>query len=201
MHFSFSTFSKVFLEEFPFVKFEGVLVGFLWGDHSWVPCDLFLGDLEPSNPLNRLGFDDFWRNPSLGVLGVCLAIPHNSVGLGTWSTSYGLPMRYSFYPQSFIWIHWANWEIGWVEVEGWPAGTVPGQSGLTAPGRRCNCPWSSLSFWGDLLGACLPWSEKARVKFSSSFDSVFPSFRPFLWACPRRSNRPCTPVKLPLAQV
>jgi hypothetical protein len=59
-----------FLEGFSFVEFAGVFshYTFLWGNHTWLPCDSFVGDLLPSDDGKHLRFDDFWLNRALSVL-------------------------------------------------------------------------------------------------------------------------------------
>jgi hypothetical protein len=49
-----------------------------------------------------------WR----GVLGVHLSIPLDLVSFGGSNHSYGMPMRYSYYPQSLVQIRGAIREIG-----------------------------------------------------------------------------------------
>ena len=97
-------------------------------------------------------------------------------------------------------IGWIGRSIGW-KFEFDPRAlfcSCPVLIGLTGQGHRSDRCWSTVSFRGDLSGTRWLWLEKARVKFSSSLDSVCSSFGSFLGTCPRRSDRPCTPVSPPL---
>ena len=50
-----------------------------------------------------------------GVLGGNPSIPLDSTSFGGPNRSYGMPMRYSYYPQSLVRIRGANREIGiWI---------------------------------------------------------------------------------------
>ena len=124
MRFLFPHFQRYFWRNFGSSDLEAFPPRFLWGDDTWVPCDSFLGDLAPSNPGNRFGFDDFRMNLCSWCSCLRFAIPHDWKRLGTWSFRHRLSMRQSYFPQSFASIRWVNREIDWLEVWVWPAGSV-----------------------------------------------------------------------------
>ena len=171
-HFSFCWFSEPFSRDFSFIILEWFPCGLIWGDHTWVPRDSFLGDLWPSNSGKCSEFEVVWLNPRWRCSWLWFSIAHDLVSLGTWSTRSSSPMRWSIYPQSFTSIRWANREIGWFEIKGWPAVWVL----LEAPrqmrsNRPCTPvrppPYSKLDFRGVLLLASSGFTEKLRVKSSS----------------------------------
>jgi hypothetical protein len=140
----------------------GILAGF------WDPflCAFLFGKLAPANPLTQPRFGVFrsssssWpRRPRFAIL-FGGEVAHEVTHL----------------PRSSTTIHVVNREIGWWEVEGWPAATFSRWGGLTAlghPGQRfCFAGFSSVSlfamtrgafwwntgsFWSCLQGVCWWW--------------------------------------------
>jgi hypothetical protein len=109
----------------------------------------------------------FWGFPSSrvrGVLGRISSIPPFSTSFGGVKLGYGLPMRYSYYPQSLVQVRGAIREI-----EVWIWGVDPrvlfipsclGYTGLTGAldrSDRCN-PWwvfARVNVWVSLLLSCV----------------------------------------------
>jgi hypothetical protein len=57
-------------------------------------------------------FEVFLLVLGIGVLGGNPWIAFDLVSFGGSNHSYGMPMRYSYYPHSFMQICGVNWEIG-----------------------------------------------------------------------------------------
>jgi hypothetical protein len=127
----------------------------LWdlvGVYAWTLHGSFPSDSLPKSVSKGARFWGFPRFRESGVLGGNPTIPLDLTSSGGPNRSYGMPMRYSYYPQSLVWICWANREIG-IWIWSWPAGCY--SSWAPRPDRSNRCPspvWPVQTPVGFLLG-------------------------------------------------
>jgi hypothetical protein len=112
----FGAFSGDFLGE--------VLRPFSLGFGGWCMHEPFV-ILFPSIPLPNLWegaqFWGFLLSRVIGVLGGNSSVPLDLASFGGPNLGYGMPMRYSYYPQSLVRIRGANQEIRIWIWRSWPA--------------------------------------------------------------------------------
>jgi hypothetical protein len=81
------------------------------------PLWFFPFDSLPKSMSKGAQFWGFLRSRVRGVLGGVPSIPLDLASFGGPNRGYGMPMRYSYYPQSLVRIGGANREIGnWIWV-------------------------------------------------------------------------------------
>jgi hypothetical protein len=131
--------------------FETFLFGIWWGMNAWTLHGSFPVDSPPKFVSKRAWFWGFLRFRVRDVLGGNPSIPLDLASIGGLNHGYGIPMRYSYYPQSLVRIRGANQEIGVWIWRSWPEGCCSSQEPRSWP----------------------VWSVVARVACSVEFSSRF----------------------------
>jgi hypothetical protein len=117
--------------------------------YAWTLCSSFHFVSPPKSVSKWARFRGFIRFRDRGVFGGNPPIPLDLASLGGANRGYGMPMRYSYYPQSFVQIYGANWEIGIWIWRSWLAGCCSSRAPRSWPIWLVQTP-----FW-VLLG-CVP---------------------------------------------
>jgi hypothetical protein len=105
-------------------QFQGLSLWDLVGDVCMSPSWFFSIWFRFQICEQRGSFWGFRCSRVRGVLGGISSIPLDLASFGGQNLGYGVPMRCSYYPQSFAQIHGAIREIGtWIR-RSWPAGVV-----------------------------------------------------------------------------
>jgi hypothetical protein len=105
-----SPFLAIFLE-----WFRDLLLWDLVGDICMNPLWFFSFDSPPKSMSKGARFWGFQCSRVRSVLGGISSIPLDLASFGGQNIGYGVPMRFSYYPQSLAQIRGAIWEIGsWI---------------------------------------------------------------------------------------
>jgi hypothetical protein len=150
---------------FSWSDFGTFLLGIWWGMYAWTLRGSSPFDSPPKSVRRGARFWGFQCSRVRGVLGGISSIPLDFASFGGQYLGYGLPMRCSYYPQSFAQIRGAIREIGSWIWRSWPAGAVhpksPGHTGLTGASHwsdRCLSPvWPVQTPVGFLLVWTFEW--------------------------------------------
>jgi hypothetical protein len=120
-HFSFLVIFGAFSWWFSCGGFETFLFGIWWGMYAWTLRGSFPFDSPPKSVSKEAQFWSFLWSRVRVVLGGNPSIPLDLASFGGPNCYYGMPMRYSYYPQSLVRICGAHREIGIWIWRGWPA--------------------------------------------------------------------------------
>jgi hypothetical protein len=89
--------------------------------YAWTPRVSFPFESPPKSVSKGARFWGFLRFRVRGILGGNPSIPLDLAIFGGPNHGYGMPMRYSYYPQSLVQIRGANREIGIWIWRSWPS--------------------------------------------------------------------------------
>jgi hypothetical protein len=150
--------------QFSWSDFETFLFGILWGMYAWTLRGSFAFDSPRKSVSKGARFWGFRCSRVRCVLCGISSIPLDLASYGGQNLGYGVPMRCSYYPQSFAQIHGAIQEIGSWIWGSWPAGAVhpesSGHTGLTGASHqsdRCRLllSLSRVNVWVSSLLSCV----------------------------------------------